>query len=141
MENDSKTVLFSFSSHFEQSCSCLHTCNHLKEGGWMINFNADLRGLGYNPISSPRQENIQRLPLSLSRMTVKRRFEFRPSPTSLTNEKKVARVLSRVLHRAWRMQLSCPETGSMSVYRMQILITYLGREITGTHTCNSSSPV
>lgn len=80
----------------------------------MINFNADLRGLGYNPISSPRQENIQRLSFSLSisldpssprgtRMTVKRRFEFRPSPTSLTNEKKVAREYCTG---AWRMQLS-----------------------------------
>ena len=33
----------------------------------------------------------------------KERLELRPSPTSLTNERKVARVLSR---RAWRMLLS-----------------------------------
>lgn len=40
---------------------------------------------------SASHPSLSRLSPRGTRMTVKRGFEFRPSPTSLTNEKKVAR--------------------------------------------------
>lgn len=61
----------------------------------------------------------------------KERLELRPSPTSLTNERKVARVLSR---RAWRMLLSsrdrcrcikCTDFNRVSGREITVTLAYL----------------